>query len=399
MIEECPMSPRVGEPLRSVGRRLLALGLVLTSLAVAGAEAQSVRYRDKVFPSATITSNVPYGAAPNLYTGQTEVLCLDLYEPTGDTTTDRPVLVFVHGGSFFTGDKANVEAQFFCNDMAERGYVVASVSYRLAPTLEDVDDDDIIAAGHDVKAAVRWLRTVADTYEIDDTRIGLTGSSAGGFAVCEAAYNEDEGNSGNPLPSSEVHAVVELWGGMRELSDLEPTEAPLCVVHGTLDMIVPFAFGQSLYDASVTVGLPSELHPFVGVHADLTPYFVEHEEEVVPFLYRWLRLGELSGVSIRPGFSVPGDVVVDVTGEGGFPVALAYAPMTADIMLPTLGTLCLDPVSLSISPLVFLPVGQRLPSTQFSATLPLGTTGTFYLQGVTGGPLGPRLTNCASFTL
>lgn len=61
-----------------------------------------------------------------------------------------------------------------CIQLAERGYVAVTVSYRLAPKYQ------FPAAVHDVKAAVRWLRANADKYQIDPDRIGTTGGSAGG---------------------------------------------------------------------------------------------------------------------------------------------------------------------------------------------------------------------------
>lgn len=379
--------------------RPLLIALALLGIgAIAAIDAQLVRYRDAIFPSVDVTPDLVYGSAPDLYTGVPQTLCLDLYEPTGDTETSRPAAIFIHGGFFISGDKAGSSGQFLGNDLASRGFVVASISYRLAPTLQDVDDDDILAAGEDAKAAVRWLRANAATYGIDPTRISIVGSSAGAFAACEATYNENEGNSGNPVFSSEVNAVVALWGGMRDTAEIQADEAPLCVVHGTLDMIVPFQFSQDLFDAAVAVPIAAELHPFVGVHADLTPYLDVHEEEVVPFLYRHLKLGELAGVAVRPGYAAGLPLTIDVAGEGGFPIALAHAPLTANIPLANLGTLCLDPVTLVVGPLTFLPSSQRISSVPVTQMIPPGVVGTFHMQAVTGGPTGPRLTNCVSVT-
>jgi hypothetical protein len=64
-----------------------------------------LRYRDLVFSTVSTTTNVTYGSAMN-NSGQTVTLQFDSYEPTGDTVTERPAIVWVHGGSFRCGDKS-----------------------------------------------------------------------------------------------------------------------------------------------------------------------------------------------------------------------------------------------------------------------------------------------------
>ena len=94
--------------------------------------AAPLRYRDAVFAGVSTTSDVVYGSAPNI-SGQTITLRFDLYEPTGDTVTERPAIVWVHGGSFSSGDKTSPELVDEANTFAEKGYVNASINYRLEP--------------------------------------------------------------------------------------------------------------------------------------------------------------------------------------------------------------------------------------------------------------------------
>ena len=58
------------------------------------------RYRAQIFGSATVTSSLTYGTANDLITGTPVSLQLDLYRPSGDAETSRPLLVWVHGGGF-----------------------------------------------------------------------------------------------------------------------------------------------------------------------------------------------------------------------------------------------------------------------------------------------------------
>ena len=72
----------------------------------------------QIFSSTTITRDIQYGSAPEQVTGDPVALKLDLYQPTGDTATKRPVLVYVHGGGYSGGDKATVPAVDFAQNFA-----------------------------------------------------------------------------------------------------------------------------------------------------------------------------------------------------------------------------------------------------------------------------------------
>jgi acetyl esterase/lipase len=94
--------------------------------------------------------------------------------------------------------------------LANRGFVAATVSYRLAPKYK------FPAQIEDCKAAVRWLRANAKTYKINPDRIGAVGFSAGGHLVSllgAAGKNAGlEGSGGHPEQSSQVQAVVNFFG-------------------------------------------------------------------------------------------------------------------------------------------------------------------------------------------
>jgi acetyl esterase/lipase len=96
-------------------RRLLVLGIAAIALVSAGCVTLEpppgpppLRYRDEVFTNVTKTSDVTYGSAPD-YQGQTITLKLDVYRPTGDSITNRPAIVWVHGGGFSGGNKRSPE--------------------------------------------------------------------------------------------------------------------------------------------------------------------------------------------------------------------------------------------------------------------------------------------------
>ena len=95
--------------------------------------AAPVRYRDAIFTSVVKTSDITYGSAKNL-SKQTITLKLDIYKPpASDTVKSRPAIIWVHGGSFSSGNKTSPELVDESNTFAKKGYVNASIDYRLEP--------------------------------------------------------------------------------------------------------------------------------------------------------------------------------------------------------------------------------------------------------------------------
>jgi len=235
-------------------------------------------------------------------------LQLNLAQPK-DASGKLPAVVCIHGGGFRGGNRDRWNK--LCNQLAERGYVAATVSYRLAPKYQ------YPAAVHDVKAAVRWLRANAEKYHVDPDRIGTVGDSAGGHLAQYLAVTGDvkslEGPDGEPLvnagQSSRVSCVVNyygpcdltrsydnsadaakvlpLWlGGDNKqqrhrhilaspLYWVTPSAAPTLLLQGTDDKLVAHEQAQWLYDrmkaAEVDVTLltlEGAGHGFAGADAE-----------------------------------------------------------------------------------------------------------------------------------
>ncbi len=132
-------------------------------------------------------------------------LQLDIAQPQGEGPF--PAVLCIHGGGFRAGNRESYDG--LCKQLAARGYVAASVTYRLAPKYP------FPAAVYDCKAAVRWLRVNAKQYKIDPQRIGVTGGSAGGhlaqFLGVTSGVKQFEGDD-NPGVSSDVSCVVNFYG-------------------------------------------------------------------------------------------------------------------------------------------------------------------------------------------
>lgn len=242
--------------------------LGLTPALLAQTNCSNGRYGQEIFTNVTVTSDIVYGNNLPLSNIAADLM-LDVYEPQGDTDNNRPLVIVAHGGSFVGGSKTGPDVVPICEDLAKRGFVVASISYRLGieNLLLGPDSTDgaeaVIRASHDGKAAVRFFRKdVAEnnnTYRIDEDNIYFGGVSAGGFIALNVGYfdkdseipsyvdtskpNVDataEGSSGNSGYSSEVNAVVNIAGAMADTSWIEAGDVPLLSMHGDMDNTVPY---------------------------------------------------------------------------------------------------------------------------------------------------------------
>ena len=244
-----------------------------------------LRYRDQIFANVTVTSNVTYGSAVNV-SGQTVTLLLDIYEPTGDSITARPAIIWVHGGSFAFGDKTSAELVQEANYFAGKGYFNVSINYRLEPPgcsaggVTTLCITAIQEAWLDARTAVRFLRTNAATYGIDPSRIAIGGSSAGAITALNVGFNTAED------PSAGVAAAVSLSGAQLAFGPPSAGDAPSMLFHGTSDTVVPYQWAVNTFNAAHNAGLDSFLTSWTG--AGHVPY-VQHKTEILDqtqnFLY------------------------------------------------------------------------------------------------------------------
>src|SRR5262245_43408851 len=132
-------------------------------------------------------------------------LKLDLYVPAA--AKSPPVVVWVHGGAWRSGSKANPSVL----PLTDRGYAVASVDYRLSPVAP------FPAQIHDIKAAIRFLRANAKAYGISTEKVAISGGSAGGhLAALVGVTNgvkELEGDLGSHRDqTTDVQAIIVFYG-------------------------------------------------------------------------------------------------------------------------------------------------------------------------------------------
>lgn len=262
-------------------------------LAVAAADSWPAKAAEIVFEQ-----GIEYSSPDNQH------LQVNLARPK-EASGKLPAVLCIHGGGFRAGKRERWDN--LCKQLAERGYVAATATYRLAPKYQ------FPAAVHDVKAAVRWLRANADKYHIDPERIGVVGDSAGGHLAQYLGVTGDvpslEGDGGNPGQSSRVTCVVNyygpsdltksygksvdaaevlpLWLGGDATKEhrkhivasplywVTPSAAPTLLLHGTEDPYVNYEQAGWIYDKLKAADVEVELltlqgagHGFKGEDAE-----------------------------------------------------------------------------------------------------------------------------------
>ncbi len=335
-----------------------------------------------------VVSDQLYGANLNPWTNQWEALKLDIYDPQGDTELARPVYLHIHGGEYFYGTKTNGEAKLLCNTFCSLGYVAISIDYRLSPTANHGNKGPDVCA-EDAKAAVRWLRRYASQLRIDPDRILVGGDSSGGTASFTVGYTTWPGNSGNPGFSHKPNSLLDMWS-IAYATVNDPT-VPLCIVHGTADLAVPFAEAQRIQAEATANKVPNTLIAVVGGGHSMWDRWGEFAPKMVSYLYEALRLSERSGLSVRPGYASPGSLTIDCAGWENTLALLCASPNPANVPFPPLGTILIDPTSLVFLGALQHPANTGTSILPFTYPVPGGLSGQFHLQCFWSEPVNGQL--------
>jgi acetyl esterase/lipase len=208
-------------------------------------------------------------------------LRLDLYRAP---QADAPVVLYVHGGGWRSGDKADRAIERLA-PLAARGVTVASVDYRLVPGANFPDQV------HDLKGAARWVRANGPSLGVRTDRIGIWGASAGAYlgslVALTAGEDEFEGAvGGNVDQSSDMQAVVHWFGQSDLLVSGSRTE--------TESRLLPFAFEAGLLgvdsvvqaadrarDVSLQTRVSRSAPPFLIAHGDRDHVVAPSESEAL----------------------------------------------------------------------------------------------------------------------
>jgi acetyl esterase/lipase len=195
---------------------------------------------------------------------------LDLYLPA-KTDAPVPVIVWIHGGAW-TGGSKEMPGQALA--FLAKGYAVASIGYRLS-------QHAIFSAQiEDCKAAIRWLRANASTYQLDGAHIGVWGASSGGHLAAllgtTAGAKELEGTGGNAEQSSRVQSVVDFFGPTDFLQMDAHAVKGAMLKHNSANSPESRLIGGAIQQNIDSVHRADPIH---YVSKDAPPFFIAHGEQ------------------------------------------------------------------------------------------------------------------------
>ncbi len=207
-----------------------------------------------------------------------DTLKMEVFKPSNavDVIEKRPFILMIHGGAFYLGNRNDMA--YYSMEMARRGFVTATMSYRLG---WDCNADNLLVicgqcgsesnkmkiatyrAVQDARAAIRFVIDHADAWGVDTTQIFLQGESAGSITALHTAFwNQDEANEYcptcidevgeldatglSPVVDFEIQGVIDNCGGINSVDIIGDANIPIVSFHDDLDCIVPIMNGKVL---------------------------------------------------------------------------------------------------------------------------------------------------------
>lgn len=290
-------------------KKVLHVIAILFTMMLVAQTSSAQRYFEEIFNSTSTTPSVVYGQNYGVLTGAPvlQPLVMDVYQPDGDTAQARPLVIYLHTGSFLpllingtaTGDRHDSATVEMCKQFARRGYVAASMDYRLGwnpiGATQDIRTGTLLMAVYrslqDARTCVRYFKMDAkvqgNTFKIDTNRIMLVGQGSGGYValayatldktseiqllkfiaaetdltygfvagqpyVNQALWGDFDGlggltgfnNPNWPTYTKKVSMVVNMGGALGDSSWLEQGDVPMVCFHVPNDPFAPYGNGN-----------------------------------------------------------------------------------------------------------------------------------------------------------
>ena len=205
-------------------------------------------------------------------------LLMDIYRP--ETDEKAPLIVYIHGGAFISGRSNGYVASKICYDLASKGFVVASINYRLIGDASLEDGTGLVKGGEnlirlsiynsliDINAAIRFLAAQKTHYQINTDEVFLAGYSAGAIAALHYVHSSEQseleemygptykrkgnynkypfnGQSEPYNPPFQIRGMISLAGAMLIPNHIDARDnIPALLIHSRDDDMVPYTAGR-----------------------------------------------------------------------------------------------------------------------------------------------------------
>ena len=241
-----------------------------------------------VFTSCNKESGTAESVMKNVKFGSDAAQAMDVYLPAGRTSTNTKVIVFIHGGSWSGGDKADFDVNINAIRPQLTDYAIFNINYRLANI-----QNQHPAQMEDVQSALDFISAKAAEYKVNANKIALIGASAGAHLALLHAYKNSRNGSikavvdlfgptnlttlytNHPVPAVSQPVLVNFLGttpsaNPSKYADASPVNfvsaqsPPTLILHGDADFIVPISQSSTLRVALLGVGAKVEMHSYIN---------------------------------------------------------------------------------------------------------------------------------------
>jgi len=269
---------------------LAAFIIMIVSFSASGQGTERpVKFKDFVFDSVKLQANLIYkeNPAPGI---RQKYYRFNFYEPAGDPALYRPLIIWLHGGGFKFGTKKSGGLPVWSKTFARRGYVCATINYRLSKKHPLRHFPDLLQgcadAVEDVHEAVQFFKQHYQQFRIDTSRIILGGNSAGGMIALQAVYSSPAEMAALIHSGAGVHnpqhiaAIINYWGALFDINWLKNSHTPIVSVHGNKDRVVPYddkkppIYGSlAIHRMADSLQIPNRLKIYEGYSHELQKHF------------------------------------------------------------------------------------------------------------------------------
>lgn len=258
--------------------KVVMTGIILMTHNVSSQTCLDCRYISPIFDSVTVET-VQFGSGPKA-DGSMQNLYMDIYQPHGDTATNRAVAIFAFGGAFIAGSRNDWYVELVCEFLAKTGYVAVAIDYRIYDNLTQMIGEIVGAFPpqqmriffrpmQDMRGAVQYMKAdfseLGNNYFIDTSKILIGGASSGAMTSMMTAYCDKESEMAEmgfgsltplnalggfystsglyPNYNWNVLATFNVAGSIVNTDWIEPGDVPIILAHGDDDQIVPYKDG------------------------------------------------------------------------------------------------------------------------------------------------------------